>query len=331
MGKTISKNFNEFSKEEKDKILELHNQGLLNKEVAEIFNTSKTMIARLLRSMNVESRHPLLTEERKKQIVKCYIEYQNLSKVEKIMKCQSPTIKKVLGEYGISMRSVSEIHRKYKIDENYFEVIDTPNKAYSLGLIYADGTVYKNGKGFAISLQARDKQLLDLLNNEFGGNRKLGLVEYSKKNENWQDQYYLAISCQKMNSDLVNNGAVPNKSLILEFPDFLDDELIPHFIRGYMDGDGSISKKEDRCNLISTENFCNRLAEIIKIKLNIHATIIPCHNEIDKPTRCFQIAGKYQVKRFLDWIYQDAEIFMERKHDLYLLKYYSNVDNSLSV
>ena len=330
MGKTISKGFNDFSKEEKNKILELHNQGLLNVEVAGIFNTSKTMIARLLKSMNVVSRHPLLTKERKRQIAECYIKYQNLSKVEKIMKCQSSTINKVLDEYGIRKRSISEMHRKYEIDENYFEVIDTPNKAYCLGLIYADGSIHKNGKSFSIFLQARDKQLLDLLNNEFGGNRKLGFVEYSKKNKNWQDQYYLTISCQKMNLDLVNNGAVPNKSLILKFPDFLDDELIAHFVRGYMDGDGYISKSEDRCGLISTEDFCIKLSDIIKSKLNINSSIFLCHNNNDKPTRYFQIAGRNQVKKFLDWIYRDAEIFMERKYDLYLLKYHSNVDNSLS-
>ena len=31
-----------------------------------------------------------------------------------------------------------------------------------------------------------------------------------------------------------------NKSLTLQFPNFISDELMPHFIRGLFDGDGCI-------------------------------------------------------------------------------------------
>ena len=43
-----------------------------------------------------------------------------------------------------------------------------------------------------------------------------------------------------MVNDLINLGCIPNKSLTLTFPDFINDELLPHFIRGYFDGDGCI-------------------------------------------------------------------------------------------
>lgn len=42
-----------------------------------------------------------------------------------------------------------------------------------------------------------------------------------------------------MKADLISHGCIPQKSLILKFPE-ISKELIPHFIRGYFDGDGSV-------------------------------------------------------------------------------------------
>lgn len=326
----MGKKFIEFTEEEKLKMLELHNDGLLNKDLAQIFDTSTTMVSRLLRSIGAESRHPILTEERKIRIKECYEQYHNINKVCKIMKCDSRTVSDILKEYDVEKISMSIVRRKYNIDDNYFEVIDTPNKAYALGMIFADGTISKNGNYITISLQERDKSILEALNNEYGGNRHLTFINYNSKNSNWQNQYSFSVCSKKMKDDLIKHGAIPNKSLALEFPKDVPNDLIKHFIRGYFDGDGYISKKEDRCELISTEDFCKKLSLIVKEKLNINSSIMYCHNQKDKPTRSFQIAGKHQVKNFLDWIYGDAELFMERKYDLYIQKYYPDINNSLS-
>lgn len=288
----MGKKYNEFTDEEKSRMLNLHNDGLLNRELADIFNTSTTMISRLLRSMNITSRHPILSDERKEKIVECYKEVKNMTKVARIMRCSASTVSSVLEEYHIQKLSMPEVKRKYNIDENYFDIIDTQNKAYSLGFIFADGSVAKNGSGVAISIQENDKDLLDKLNHEFGGDRKLSFIEYNKKNPNWQNQYCLSVVNHKINQDLVKHGAIPNKSLSLEFPVDIPGDLIRHFIRGYYDGDGSLAKNEDRCTIISTENFCRTLSDIVSNELNVHCSIMLCHGNSDKPTRTFQIAGR---------------------------------------
>ena len=56
----------EFSQEQLDEMVKLHNEGFLNKEIAKKFNTSPSTINRRLADMNVLSRHPSLTKERKK-------------------------------------------------------------------------------------------------------------------------------------------------------------------------------------------------------------------------------------------------------------------------
>lgn len=214
----MGKNFKEWTDKEKNEMVKLHNDGFLNRELAQKFQTSTTMISRLLRSMDVESRHPMLSEERKIAIRDCYIEHKNLQIVKKIMKCSTDTVVEILKEYDVKQLSISEMHRKYKIDENYFSVIDTQNKAYSLGMIFSDGTVSKNGNHIAIALQEGDKPLLDRLNHEFGGDRYISFLDYKSKNPNYQNQYCLTVTNKKMHDDLIMQGAVPNKSLILKFP-----------------------------------------------------------------------------------------------------------------
>lgn len=225
-------------------MIELHNNGLLNREIADMYDTSKTMVSRIFQELNIPSRHPSLTEERKNKIKDYYLSCYNKRQTCKEMHCGECTLNSIINEYGLYEPTMSVIKRKYDIDEDYFDVIDTQNKAYALGLYYADGSVASNGGTLVrLSLQECDKEILDKLNSEFGGNRKLLFIEYHKKNKNWSNQYCLSISNKKLHNDLIKHGCLPNKSLILKFPTTVPYDLTRHFIRGYFDGDGSLAKK----------------------------------------------------------------------------------------
>lgn len=136
-----------------------------------------------------------------------------------------------------------------------------------------------------------------------------------------------------MCDSLAKIGMVPNKSLLLEFPD-IDPALYSHFIRGYYDGDGSIFrhiKSENNhaitVTITSTEQFCKKIVEISKEYIGIKTNIYDasCHNGV---TKVFTISGRNLAKQFLDWIYQDAELYLQRKYDRYV-EYY-NVSNSVN-
>lgn len=319
-----------FTQNDIDKIIKLHNDGMLNREIAELFESSTTMISRILQESDVPSRHPILTDERKNEIKEYYLSCYNKKETCKVMHCGNETLNEIIKEYNLYEKSLSEIRRKYDVNDEYFDVIDTQNKAYALGLYYSDGTVHKTKNYVTISLQECDVDILYKLNNEFGGNRKLTFIKLNEKNTNWSNQYMFTVSSDKIHNDLIKHGCVPNKSLILKFPNTIPHNLIRHFVRGYFDGDGSLSKKEDRCSLISTEDFCIELSKIVKDELNINSSIFLCHNK-NTSTRTFQIAGKRQVKIFLDWLYTDSELYLDRKYQLYLSKYYPELlNNSLT-
>jgi hypothetical protein len=135
--------------------------------------------------------------------------------------------------------------RKYNCNEDYFEKIDTNEKAYWLGLLFADGYVrkrkqcngrHKQGGIVGISLKSGDEYLLEKLIIDLESTYKL-----TKQIKDGFLSYKLEVNSSKMANDLINLGCVPNKSLIL-MPPNLSDKFVPHFIRGYFDGDGSIGK-----------------------------------------------------------------------------------------
>ena len=65
-------------------------------------------------------------------------------------------------------------------------------------------------------------------------------INNEKLNNNRQNQYKICVCGTKIHHDLEKHGCVENKSLILQFPTTVPEELMHHFIRGYFDGDGCI-------------------------------------------------------------------------------------------
>ena len=225
--------------------------------------------------------------------------------------------RKILVENNIEVRDHSHKKRKYTVDENYFDNIDSANKAYILGLLYSDGCNYTKTNSIIIALQKADSSLLDKVKNELGSNHKIYIKELNKKNKNWQDSYILTIVNKHMSNRLNELGVVPRKSLILTFPDYLDDKLIPHFIRGYLDGDGHINwGGSNFITICSTLSFCEKLQNICKEKVGIESSILYTANK-NTSTRILNICGKKKMFRFLNYIYKDADIYMDRKYNLY--------------
>lgn len=228
--------------------------------------------------------------------------------------------------------------RKYAVNETYFDEIDTPNKAYILGFLYADGCNYPDKCTISISLQEEDRDILEKIRSEIGSEKPLEFIDYTNKHDGgytYKNQYRLAIFNRHMCETLESIGMMPNKSLKLQFPN-LKPELYSHFIRGYFDGDGCICqhKVSDKyqpvkLSIVSTEDFCKMLVEISKKYVGIKTNYYDagCRNGI---TKSFAIGNQNSVKKFLDWMYQDADLFLKRKHDKYLTYYNLNVYESLT-
>lgn len=178
----------------------------------------------------------------------------------------------------------------------------------------------------SIALQEEDKYILEFMKKELNSEKPLEFLDYSNKCNNgyhYKNQYRLTIFNKHICETLNKIGMVQNKSLILTFPD-IDESLYSHFIRGYFDGDGSVSFSESNSNCIvtitSTIEFCSAIKEILKNTININTGIYNASNK-NGITKVASISGKFQVEKFGQFIYQDANHYLQRKYDKFVQKY----------
>ena len=227
------------------------------------------------------------------------------------------------------------MNRKYNVNDNYFDVIDNQNKAYILGFLYADGCNYKNGY-FKIDLQEEDKNMLEVFKKElnFEGNVtcsfKGGYKYFGEKQYLCKPCYRLAISSRQLSEQLALKGCVPNKSNLMIFPNekILPKELQRHFIRGFVDGNGTIgywisnkntNHKKFNFGICGTTEMVNSICNIIDNKFGTHSDIRSRFPERNTDNVQSAINGNKSIERVLNWLYEDANLYLKRKHDKYLL------------
>lgn len=319
-----------FNDDQIKQIIDLYKTGVLQKDIATMFNSSKSTIGRILREHGITSK-VTLSENDISDIVYQYNNGFNIDEIAKMHNVGGERVSKILKYNNVKIRTANVYNRKYTLNEQYFDVVDTQEKAYILGLLFADGYISESNNCISISLKEDDVDVLLKINEEIKSNRPLSYLRYNDKNKNWSNQYKLSINSAYMVNSLRKLGLFQNKSMQIEFPLWLQDEYYFHFLRGYIDGDGCIMKTEKRLTIISTESFCNSISQYLLEKLNVHCSISLCHKNKEVATRDLRISGAKQVKTVLDKVYEDANIYLDRKYQIYKAIYLNeNINNSLS-
>lgn len=213
----------------------------------------------------------------------------------------------------------------YYKDLTYFSTIDTEPKAYWLGFLYADGWVF--GGRLGIKLQRRDREHLVAFSQAiFGCDRVKDGVSRGSTLDTGRvirggDHSVVTVSSVEMVGQLAVLGMVPKKSLTHGLPTAtqVPSHLLRHFIRGYFDGDGSISHRTAQgakrwiVTVLSSRPFCERFTEHVETTLGIHITPTKREGKIS----AVSISGNRQIKRFMDWLYDEATVWLPRKRALY--------------
>ena len=232
-------------------------------------------------------------------------------------------ISALLKRNGYEAKSQSELQRKYPIQEDFFDVIDTEEKAYTLGLLYADGCNQTDRNSVSLGLKETDKEILDKITALIQPTKPLQYINMSSQRnkegfENSKNQYRLVIANKHISERLVELGCGKAKTHNLTFPTEaqVSSYLIRHFIRGYFDGDGCISGAVKKVDIVGTEKFLKTVQVILLKEIGIkESKLNRRHNEREDEIRCLQICGRHQVDKFKDFIYKDATVFLSRKKD----------------
>lgn len=152
-------------------------------------------------------------------------------------------VRRVLLENKIHIRSQSEAaiianiqRRQFNLNDNYFSS-ENERMAYLLGFLASDGTVDKKNNRIKISLSSVDKDFLIAIKKELG--YEGDILDYQTSNGFGVSE--LTFTSQQIKKDLAKYNIVPNKTFTYTFPEKLTKKYWIDFIRGYFDGDGSVS------------------------------------------------------------------------------------------
>lgn len=259
----------------------------------------------------------LFTSEQVQRIIDLYtIEGKTQKEIGPIMSCGIKPIIRVLHENNVPT-NIRRTNRR--LNENYFSNIDTSNKAYFVGLLFADGSVEHDSSRetmIRIQLLNEDKQLLEKFKSEISSD---GKITDAKGNT-----CVFSVRSDQMAKDLEQFGIIPNKTYKTHFlPNNIPSVFLTDFLRGYVDGDGSLyfNTENNTFHLNVTSHYLtitDHFRDIVYQLLNTQERSKEHHSTFYNNTAKFTFNGleAYQLASLL---YKNASIYCQRKYDKYLL------------
>jgi intein/homing endonuclease len=260
----------------------------------------------------------------KQQLEKDYYELGSLTKIAKKYNLSDVPIKARFIKYGIPFKTKNQHN---KCNHNIFSE-ESERAFYLAGFLAADGCIrisktnknsnYINHR-IVIGLSIKDEIFLKSIQKILDSDHKLNyyIHKLSKYSDKWNnsESVKLSITSEQMVKDLKKFNIVPNKSLIYTFPDWLiDHPLKHHFIRGYVDGDGSFyfdsAKKSIIFSLRGTISFLENIKFIFEKDCKLITKTIPI---ISGGIGSFRINSK-QLHNIVDFLYNDATLYLPRKY-----------------
>lgn len=222
------------------------------------------------------------------------------------------TLSKHFKELGIEI--VNKQNRS-KFNEHIFDVIDTEEKAYWLGFIFADGYISssplrENVKSiylFELSLGLKDQEHLEKFSK---------FMEYEKPLIVDTFRCRFTLANKHLWTTLNNYGCTPNKSPTLKFPN-ISENLINHFIRGYFDGDGCITRHINSKTVTPRIEVLGTMDVLKNILKYSDTEAVIEHDSRHSEETLFLRWTKDQGVKFINYIYSDSTIYLNRKYKLY--------------
>lgn len=204
--------------------------------------------------------------------------------------------------------------RKYSLNEHYFDGIDTPSKAYLLGILVTDGCVWKSRsqESYYCKLMIIDEELVKFLKTELETNYPIKF-DISKR------VYSITLCSKIMFFSLKNYGVVPNKTFYTIYPQNLNG-FDGDFIRGCLDGDGFIvhykgKYPRTRIGWAGTYNLLFQIEKILRENCGLKSKKIYQYSH--KKSFVLQYQAKSDIEKLTNYIYANADdsFYLKRKQN----------------
>ena len=253
------------------------------------------------------------------ELIKAYNEGASMRQLGLKYNVSPQTIKAILKNNNVYIRSRNEQNkfnpqnqRKYNINDYYFSQ-QGKNMAYLLGFFAADGCVYAKDNGIKLALASVDREFLEQINKELDSTYPIRDYETKDGYKNSE----LRWTSNQIKKDFADYNIIPNKTYSYTFPTKLKKEYYKDFIRGYFDGDGSVSTAGAgnlRWQLCSHEkNILEKVIDYFETQGIPKVKIYKCK---DKELFYIQYSTQSTLKIF-NVLYYDDCFCLPRKYNKY--------------
>lgn len=301
---------NIIEKKYKNEVLKWFDEGVSVNEMSRRIEASDGTILTFLKK-NGRNTSRLSTKRKRPlqldfdEILEMYNSGMSAISISKHFKCSSQSIDALFKKNSVDTTFLP----KYECNYDFFKKISDEARAWILGVWYTDG----NNNKVAIRIAMSDLDIIEKIKVSVG---YAGPINSFMQPTGKKMMHGLAISGTELANDLTNVGCMPNKSFILNFPseDIVPKYLQKHFIRGLIDGDGTVNSKN--VGLCGASPMVPQFQNVVKS----YFTDMDWR-EYDRFTtsnNLFYIRRVHNNKdccRFLHWIYDDATIYGQRKFD----------------
>ena len=263
-----------------------------------------------------------LTEDLQNKVVEYYLSRpMNIETVAKEFNLCKPKIVEILESHNVHMYTKNQIFNP-NFNERYFQTIDSEIKAYLLGFIFTDGNVFVKEHGdskitqVSLTVKEEDRYILEILKKELNTNRNI--------TSDGRGSLTLSVRSNVMGEDLAKYNIVPNKSLIIRFPNDIEsiNKYLNHFLRGVFDGNGSIqfrtTEKHTKFSVgLSAGNpeVLEQVRNILSLKLDVFPVKVYVYS--NKHTCMITWQSFRDMIKICEYLYKNSTIYLKRKREIY--------------
>lgn len=256
------------------------------------------------------------------EIIGLYNEGKSLNFIANKYNVHGTKIKRILIENNIKIRTRAEQNRLRnqergkKVNHNYFDQIDTNEKAWLLGFLAADGSISKDRNRIKIGLSSVDREILERIRRNIESERNI--YDYTT-NQGFQISE-LSWSSENHKKQLAKYGIVPKKTYKeMRLPTFdLDKQL--SFILGYFDGDGCFKNDGKYCRFEICSYRPEILEDFAKVLNNLCNTTNKVYKSKNRQNLYTLTYSTKSAEKILSKLYEinSENTFLIRKYNSYI-------------
>ncbi len=226
------------------------------------------------------------------------------------------------------MQTSTQINRTHSINEHYFDKIDTQEKAYWLGFLWADGSISKTAKRASgpnrirVTQKWDEREHLERFREAISADNEIVPVYH----ESGHTVAQLDINCRPLCEALQKLGYGP-KSIRTHIPK-IRKNLMNHFVRGYFDGDGCLSVyvqktarsdiQRQEWSLTGDKKLMREFKDLLSHEAGTTPTVAMKGYKKSPKTSSLRYGKKADIKLLYDYLYKNASVYLDTKHEKFI-------------